>query len=136
MAKKIVMENLPVKAPATRAIWTGRVISMLCIAFLLFDAIGKIVRESHSIKGSAELGWLEQSVQGIGITLLVCTILYSIPRTAVLGAVLVTAYLGGAVAIMARVSAPFIFPVVFGVLVWAGLFLREPRVRRIFPLNR
>ena len=78
--------------------WFGWIISGLCILFLLVDAIMKIAKTAPSMQGSAQLGWPESSVQGIGILLLLCTILYIIPRTAVLGAVLLTGYLGGAIA--------------------------------------
>lgn len=116
-------------------IWTGRVISGLCILFLLMDAIMKIINAAPSVKGSAELGWPANAVQGTGAVLLVCTILYIIPRTAVFGAVLLTGYLGGAIAIMVRAADsahPFFFPLVFGILVWVGLFLRDPNLYRFF----
>lgn len=129
------METLSIHQPSRKTIWTGRAISILCTAFLLFDAIMKIILEHHSIEGSVQLGWPRQGIQGIGITLLISTVLYIIPRTAVLGAVLVTAYLGGAVAVMARLGVPFYFPIAFGVLLWVGLFLREPRLRLLFPIK-
>ncbi|MBN9381016.1 MAG: DoxX family protein [Chitinophagaceae bacterium] len=112
-------------------VWSGRVISGLCILFLLVDAIMKIAKAAPSMQGSAQLGWPEGAVQGIGILLLTCTILYIIPRTAVLGAMLLTGYLGGAIAIMVRADAgghPFFFPLVFGILVWVGLFMHNEKV--------
>jgi DoxX-like family len=108
---------------------TGRIISILCILFLLFDAIMKVIRERHSIEASAQLGWPEHLVQPIGIALLLSTILYAIPRTAFVGAILLTGYLGGATATMVRTGQPLYFAVAFGILVWVGLFLREPRLR-------
>ena len=131
------MENLTVKQPNTiskGALWTGRIINILCLLFLAFDAVMKIIKESHSIEGSAKLGWSVNLVQPLGIVLLVCTIIHAIPRTVVLGAILITAYLGGAVAIMVRVGEPCYFPIIFAVLIWAGLFLRNRKVRSIIPL--
>ena len=113
------------------SLWTGRIIRILCILFLLFDAIMKIIREKHTISSSAQLGWPETAIQGTGIVLLICTILYIVPRTAVLGAILLTAYLGGATAIMVRSGNQVIFSIVFGVLVWTGLALRDARLRAV-----
>jgi len=118
------------------AIWTGRIISILVILFNLVDAGMKVVKADVSVKGSVALQWPENMVMGIGIALLIATILYAIPRTAVLGAILTTAYLGGAVAVMARMEAPYWFPVLFGVLTWAGLYLRDPRIRALIPLQK
>lgn len=112
----------------------GWVISALCILFLLVDAVMKIALAGPSVEGSTQLGWPAEHVQGLGITLLIPTILYAIPRTAVLGAVLLCCYLGGAVAVMFRVGVPFFFPVIMGVLLWVGLYLRIPAVRSIFPI--
>ena len=111
------------------SLWTGRVISGICILFLLFDAIAKIVNASQSVEGSVALGIPEHTIQGIGVTLLICTIIYFIPRTAILGAILLTGYLGGAIAIMLRANQPIYFALVFGILVWLGLYLRNAKVR-------
>jgi len=119
-------------------LWTGRIISILVILFLLMDAVMKIIQEEHSMKGSAELGWPTEAVQSIGIVLLIATILYAVPRTAVLGAILLTGYLGGAVSVMIMAKAPghpYLFPVVFGVLVWAGQFLRDEKLRALIPFR-
>jgi hypothetical protein len=112
-------------------LWAGRIISGLVILFLLFDSVSKIAKESHSVSGTMHLGFTENAVQPIGITLLICTILYIIPRTSIIGAVLITGYLGGALAIMIRADQPAYFPVVFGVLVWLALYLRNEKVRNI-----
>jgi hypothetical protein len=117
-------------------VWTARIIKALCIAFLLFDAIMKIIKESHSIDASIGLGLPESSVQGIGITLLICTILYVIPRTAILGAVLLTGYLSGAIAIMLRAEQPLYFALVFGIMVWVPLCLNDGRLRLLRPFAR
>jgi len=118
------------------ALWTGRIVSGLCILFLLFDAIGKIIKESHSVSGSIALGIPEHTIQGIGTTLLICTVLYLIPRTAIIGAILLTGYLGGAMAIMSRAGQPIYFALVFGILVWLGLYLRNETVRKIWRLQK
>ncbi|WP_349314243.1 DoxX family protein [Chitinophaga sp. MM2321] len=124
------------KTRANKSIWTGRIISALCVLFLLVDAIMKVVKAAPSVEGSVKLQWPAEMVQGIGTVLLIATILYSIPRTALLGAIFVSCYLGGAVAVMARVHEPYYFPIVFGVLVWIGLFLRDPALHTVFPLRR
>lgn len=126
----------PAKTQSNAALWTGRILSILCILFLLVDALMKVANAAPSVEGSIQLGWPEQSVQGIGIVLLICIILYIIPRTAILGAILLTGYLGGAISIMVRVSQPYYFPLIFGVLVWAGLFLRDEKLRTIIPFRK
>jgi DoxX-like protein len=118
---------------ATRsARWAGRVISALMVAFLLFDGGIKVMMLEPAVEGSVQLGYPEGSVLRIGLPLLVSTALYAFPRTAFLGAILLTGYLGGAVATQVRVEDPwFLFPAFFGVLVWGGLFLRDERVRAL-----
>lgn len=118
------------------AVWTGRIITILVILFNLVDAGMKVAKAEVSVKGSVDLQWPENMVVGIGAALLIATILYAIPRTAILGAILITAYLGGAVAVMARVGAPYWFPIIFGILTWAGLYLQDPRVRELIPLRK
>ncbi len=120
-------------------IWTGRVLSGLCVLFLVFDGVTKAIREPHVVQAMAQGGYPPDVVTPLGLTLLVCTLLYAIPRTSLLGAVLVTAWLGGAVDSMVRMNAPghpFLFPVVFGVLVWLGLYLRDERLRSVVPWSR
>lgn len=114
-----------------KRVWTGRVISGLCVLFLLFDAIAKITLNIHSVEGTTQLGWSAGAVQPIGVVLLVSTVLYIIPRTSIIGAVLLTGYLGGAIATMARISMPYFFPLIFGILVWVGLYLRHEGLRKI-----
>lgn len=124
------------KPRTDKAALTGKIISILCILFLLVDAGGKVIKESHHMEGSIALGWPADQVQSIGIALLISTILYIIPRTAILGAILLTGYLGGAIAIMVRAGQPLYFAAVFGVLVWAGLYLRDERVRAMIPFKK
>jgi hypothetical protein len=124
------------KIRAGKAEISGRIISALVTLFLLFDSIMKVIKESHSIEGSAQLGWPVSQVQSIGLVLLICTILYIIPRTAILGAILLTGYLGGAIAIMVRAGQPLYFASVFGILVWAGLYLRDEKLRTLIPFKK
>lgn len=123
-------------APASKSgIWGGRIISGLLAAFLVADAVPKILRVSAVVKATGQAGYPESLVAPIGITLLICVVFYVIPRTSVLGAILLTGYLGGATATMVRIQSPwFIFPVIFGMLAWAGVFLRDRRLRALIPL--
>ena len=119
-------------------LWTGRIISALVVLFLLFDGITKLMKVKPVLDASAQLGYPVGTIVGIGITLLVCTAFYVIPQTAVLGAILLTAYLGGAVASQVRIGNPIIdtlFPIIFGALAWTGLLLRENRLRALIPLR-
>jgi hypothetical protein len=118
-------------------LWTGRVLSTLAAVSLLLDSIGKLMEIPPVVAGSAELGYPASTVFPIGVILLLCVVAYVIPSTSVLGAVLLTGYLGGAVATHVRVENPLLshtlFPIYVGSLVWGGLFLREARVRALFP---
>ncbi len=119
-------------------LWTGRVLSALVVLFMLFDCSLKIARAQVAVEGTVKLGYSESVIVPIGIVLLVCTILYAIPRTSVLGAVLLTGYLGGAVATNVRAGLPLagyiLSPVYVGVLAWLGLYLRNIQLRRMLPL--
>ena len=117
--------------PSKSSLLAGRIISIICILFLLFDAIAKILKESHSVQGTVTLGYSKNMVTVIGTILLISTIIYIIPRTAILGAILITGYLGGAVAIMMRANQPAYFPIVFGILVWLSLYLRDGKVKSL-----
>ena len=116
---------------ANKRIWTGRIISGLVVAFLLFDAICKILRLPMVLEASAKLGFGEGAVVGIGLLLLLCVIAYLVPRTAVLGAVLLTGYFGGAICTHVRNfegAFPIVFVLIFATLTWLGLGLRDARV--------
>ena len=120
------------------SLWTGRVISGLVVLFMLFDCITKILRLPQVVDATVKVGYPASTVLPIGITLLICVILYIIPRTSILGAVLIVGYLGGAVATNVRASQPAFnsaFAITFGVLTWLGLYLREPRLRALVPLK-
>src|SRR5690242_6940207 len=117
-------------------LWIGRVITIFTVAFLLFDSIVKVLNLRVAVEGTVRLGYATGLVIYIGIVELVCLGLYLHPRTAVLGAVLLTGYLGGATATQVRVEDPwFVFPVVIGVLVWAGLLLRNAPLRHLYPVE-
>jgi hypothetical protein len=107
----------------------------LPVLFLLMDAVMKLVKPAPVIQGTIELGYPEAVLVGLGIVLLASVILYAIPRTAFVGAILLTGYLGGAVATHVRVGHPLfshvLFPVYFGILIWGGLVLRDPRVQKL-----
>jgi hypothetical protein len=114
-----------------RVVWTGRILSALVVAFLLLDAVLKLVPIAPVVEASTRLGYAVETIRPIGAVLLLATLLYALPRTAVIGALLVTAYLGGATATLVRAGDPCWFPVAMGVVAWAGLFLRQPRVRAL-----
>jgi hypothetical protein len=120
-------------------LWTGRVISILPAVFLLLDGVMKLVKPAPVLEATIRLGYSEDIILGLGIVLIASTILYLIPRTSVLGAILLTGYLGGAVATHVRVGDPIfpiVFPIIFGVLIWGGLYLRDERLRNLIPLRR
>ncbi len=120
-------------------LWTGRIVSGLPTLFLLFDAIAKLFKPAPVVEATVRLGYPESVIIPLGIVLLTCTILYVIPRTAMLGAILLTGYLGGAVATHVRAGDgwfPILFPVLLGMLLWGGLYLRDDRLRKLIPLVR
>jgi DoxX-like family len=120
------------------SLWTGRIISALIVLFMLFDGVTKVMKLQQVIDATVRVGFPEGTIVGIGTALLVSTALYVIPQTSVLGAILLTGYLGGATATNVRMGGPAFnvsFPVIFGVLVWLGLYLRERRLRALIPLR-
>lgn len=121
---------------STAKLWTARILGSLLILFLLVDGAGKVLRLAPYVEGTAKVGFPDSSLVPLGLVLIVSTLLYAIPRTAVLGAVLLTGYLGGAVATHVRMGQPFIFPLVFGVITWACLYLRDDRLRALLPVVR
>jgi DoxX-like family len=126
-------------APVSKkTLWAGRIISALPALFLLLDGIMKLVKPAPVVEATVRLGYPESVILGLGIVLLASTVLYLVPRTAILGAILLTGYLGGAVATHVRVGEgpfPVLFPVILGVLLWAGLWLRNDRLRALIPLR-
>jgi len=114
--------------------WTGRALSGFAAIFLLMDGAMKLGKPAVVVEATRQLGYPESDIVGIGILLLVCTVLYVVPRASILGAILLTGYLGGAVASQIRVGNGWfnvIFPVILSALIWSGLWLRDTRVRRL-----
>lgn len=123
---------------AGKAVWAGRILSGIVTALLLMDGVMKLAKPAPVVEAVAKLGYPDSTTTGIGVLLLVCTVLYALPRTAVLGAVLLTGYLGGATATNLRVEAGafnVLFPSIIGALVWGGLMLRDRRLTAVFPLR-
>ena len=119
-----------------KLLWTGHIVSGLAALFFLMDGVMKLFKPAVVVEATRQLGYPETDIVGIGILLLTCTLLYLFPRTSILGAILLTGYMGGAVASQVRVGAGWFnvaFAVVFGVLVWTGLWLRDVRVRTLLP---
>ena len=123
--------------PTKTQLWSGRVMSALVVLFFLFDGVTKLLRLPPVMEATTRLGYPESSVVVIGVIALVCTVLYAIPATAALGAVMLTGFLGGATATNLRAGTPvfshLLFPAYIGVLLWAGLLLRRPRLRVVIP---
>jgi hypothetical protein len=119
-------------------LWTGRVVSIVIGLLLLADGVGKLAKPEPVVKATTKLGYPESVIVGLGIVLIACTAIYLIPRTALLGAILLTGYLGGAVASHLRAGDavfPICFPVIVGAVVWGGLWLRDGRLRALVPLR-
>lgn len=119
---------------------TGRFLSGLAALFLALDSLGKLARAQAVLDGTAQLGYSVNTVVPLGVLLLACVIIYVIPRTAILGALLLTGYLGGAVATNVRVGNPLfthtLFPTYVAALIWGGLMLRDARLRALAPWRR
>ena len=122
-----------------QAAWAGRIMGGLPALFLLVDGAMKLVKPEMVVKATVRLGYPESVIFPLGVVLLVCTILYLIPPSCVLGAILLTGYLGGAAATHVRVEAGIFqicLPIFFGALLWGGLFLRDGRLRALIPVVR
>jgi DoxX-like family len=129
-------ETTPV---SNTTLWAGRIVSALPVLFLLFDGAIKLIGIPPVVEAFNQLGYPVSLAPGIGILELACVVIYVIPRTAVLGAILLTGFLGGAIATHVRVGDPLLthdfFPIYVGVLVWGGLFLRDARLRALIPIR-
>ena len=125
-----------VAPPSMPVIWTGRIISGLIVLMLAFSGVMKFTGSQQLTEGMSHLGWPAEVAIALGITELACTLLYAIPQTSVLGANLLTGYLGGAIATHARIGEMFIVQAILGVLLWLGLYLRDGRLRALLPLRR
>jgi len=118
-----------------KQLWVGRIISVLPVLLLVFSGTMKLVRPAAVVEGLTHLGWPVRLALGLGILELACTAVYVIPQTAVVGAILLTGYLGGAIATHLRIGEPFFAQIILGVLVWLGLYLRDGRIRMLIPLR-
>lgn len=117
--------------------WTGRVLSALAVMPMLGSAIGKLTHNAQAVNGLSRFGYAGRLVTPLGVVEIMCAVLYVVPRTAILGAILITAYFGGAVATMVRLGdRGFFMPGVIAGLAWLGLWLREPRLRELTPVRR
>ena len=135
--------SVPVDGAAHRSARTAANVGYVCTGlaalFLAFDTVLKVLRLGPAVEGTIALGYPVDSVHWIGIIELVCLVLYLVPRTSVLGALLMTGYLGGAIATHVRISSPLLthtlFPIYVALLLWGGLYLREKRLRVLVPLR-
>jgi len=118
-----------------KLLWTGRILSALPTLLLCFSGVMKLIQPAGFAEQAAPMGYTANVLFWVGIVELICTLLYVIPQTAVFGAILLAAYLGGATATHVRVGDVFVMPVLVGVMLWAGLYLREPRLRVLLPLR-
>jgi hypothetical protein len=120
--------------------WTGWGVSGLMILFMLFDSVSKIALEPHVVEATMRIGYPIDVIRPLGVVSLACTLLYAVPRTSILGAILLTGYLGGAIASKVRIEDPMfssvLFGLYFGLLVWGGLFLRDDGLRSLIPIKR
>ena len=119
-----------------KAHWTGYVLTALPALLFLFSGVMKLMKPPAVMEGFTHLGLPEKLATGIGILEITCTVLYLIPRTAVIGAILLTGYLGGAILATLRVGDSVVMTVIVGISVWGGLFLRDPRLRELIPFRR
>jgi hypothetical protein len=122
-----------------KSLWAGRILSGLVVVFLIPDGIFKFIKPAPVLEAFAHVGWSMSLANTLGILLLACTALYAFPRTSILGAILLTGYLGGAVATHLRAGDPLfshvLFPTYLGTLLWLGLYLRDVRLRVLIPLR-
>lgn len=124
---------------ATSLIWTGRVLTTLGVLFLVFDAVIKLMHIQPVVDSFNLLGIPTGLAPAIGALMLACLAVYLFPRTSLLGAVLLTGYLGGAIALQLRIGAPafnLVFPIIVAAFIWGGLYLRDPLLRTVLPVRR
>jgi len=115
--------------------WTGWVLTILLVLLFLMGSVIALTKNPQAVEGFKKYGYPEKSLVVLGIVELVCALLYVLPMTSMLGAILLTGYLGGAVATHVRAGEPFFFPILFGIVVWLGLYFRDARVRSLIPLR-
>ena len=126
-------EGAPENVVSNKALWAGRIISALPVLLMGIGGVFMLIDPAPMLKTFSELGYSASLVRPIACAEVVCVILYLVPRTAVLGAILLTGYLGGATATHVRIGQPFYLPIAVGVLVWLGLYLRDSRLRALIP---
>jgi hypothetical protein len=123
-----------------KSVWTGRIISGLITAFMIFDAVIHMMKPAPVVEAFAKLNFPLTLAVPLGIVELLCIVLYVIPSTSILGAILLTGYLGGEVAIQLPTGNPFfgeiLFPVYIGVFLWGGIYLRDAKLRTLIPFQR
>lgn len=132
------MQSVLEPSVSMKNVWAGRIVGGLPALFLLVDGAMKLAKPAVVVDATRNLGYSESVIVPIGIVLIACTILYLMPTTSVLGAILLTGYLGGAVATHVRTGEglfSIIFPVIFGILIWLGLYLHDARLRALVPLR-
>jgi hypothetical protein len=130
------MQSTAQSAPVSKAsLLTGRILSALAMLLFVFTAMFSLLKPAVAMQGFAHYGYPERAFLPIAIVELVCVILYAIPRTSILGAILLTGYLGGATATHVRVGEPPILAIIVGIVVWLGLYLRDERLRSLIPLR-
>ncbi len=129
----------PTTSVGKKTLWAGRIISSVAVLFLSFDGVIKVLQLVPAVEATVQLGYPEHLVLRIGLLELACLAVYVIPRTSLLGAIVLTGYLGGAIATHVRVGSDLfslLFAVMIGVLIWGGLVLRDNRLRGLLPLRR
>jgi hypothetical protein len=136
LALKAGNRDAPAAPASKKFVWAGRVVSALPALMLIFSGVLKLAKPTQVVEEFTRLGYSENVILGIGILELACVAVYVFPRTAVLGAILITGYLGGAVATHLRVADPYIPPILVGVFVWGGLYLRDARLRVLLPIRK
>jgi len=136
---KLMQSAIQPGTVSRKSLWAGRIITGLVAAFLLFDAVIHLMKPAPVVEGFAKLGFPIRFAIPLGIIELVCVLMYLIPRTSIFGAILLTGYLGGAIAIQLPTGNPFfgevLFPVYNGVFLWGGIYLRDEKLRALVPLR-
>lgn len=136
-SSEFASSTVPTVPVSKKMLWTGRVLSALPVLLMLFSAALKLAKPAPVVQGFARVGYPESLMLSLGILEILCCVVYMIPRTSILGAILMTGYLGGATATNVRIGDPsFPLPVLLGVFVWGGLYLRDVRMRALLPLRR
>lgn len=134
------MKSFDTTATLSRAsLWTGRLVTAVPALFLLIDGVMKLFKPAFVVQATEQLGFAESVIVPLGVVLTACTIIYLIPLTSIFGAILLTGYLGGAVATQVRMNQglfPIFFPVIMGALLWLGLYFRDARLQALVPIRK